>query len=462
MSCANVMKRDRTAVINPLVTCQPMGAMYAVAGIRRGLPLVHGSQGCSTFVRYSFSRHFREPSEIAVTSLHEDAAVFGGRKNLISGIGNLAVRFKPSVIGAISTCSSEIIGDDMEGFIKIAREDLKKKMGEKEAGKIKIVPISTPSFVENHFRGYDNAIKALVTNLAQDPGDANEKINMIPGMVNPGDVREIKHIMSLMGVEGIVLTDISDPFDSPLRPSATETRPFYPKGGTTVEEIADSSNSLGTISLCGYAGSGALSLEKKYDVPAAVGPIPIGVQNTDQFLRNLKKFTDLEIPDSILDERGLLIDSMADLASRYLFGRKVAIFGDPAISAGIARFVCELGMIPSVVCTGVENPEFVSEMEKVAKESDEPVDVMIGSDLRALEVRLDEDPVELMIGHSDGRLFAKHLNIPLVRVGYPVYDRAGYHRVPIVGYNGSVNLIDRITNTVFEKYYDKEHWKLQQ
>ncbi|MBI5459921.1 nitrogenase component 1 [Methanobacterium sp.] len=462
MSCANVMKRDRTAVINPLVTCQPMGAMYAVAGIRRGLPLVHGSQGCSTFVRYSFSRHFREPSEIAVTSLHEDAAVFGGRKNLISGIGNLAVRFKPSVIGAISTCSSEIIGDDMEGFIKIAREDLKKKMGEKEAGKIKIVPISTPSFVENHFRGYDNAIKALVTNLAQDPGDANEKINMIPGMVNPGDVREIKHIMSLMGVEGIVLTDISDPFDSPLRPSATETRPFYPKGGTTVEEIADSSNSLGTISLCGYAGSGALSLEKKYDVPAAVGPIPIGVQNTDQFLRNLKKFTDLEIPDSILDERGLLIDSMADLASRYLFGRKVAIFGDPAISAGIARFVCELGMIPSVVCTGVENPEFVSEMEKVAKESDEPVDVMIGSDLRALEVRLEEDPVELMIGHSDGRLFAKHLNIPLVRVGYPVYDRAGYHRVPIVGYNGSVNLIDRITNTVFEKYYDKEHWKLQQ
>lgn len=462
MSCANVMKRDRTAVINPLVTCQPMGAMYAVAGIRRGLPLVHGSQGCSTFVRYSFSRHFREPSEIAVTSLHEDAAVFGGRKNLISGIGNLARRFKPSVIGAISTCSSEIIGDDMEGFIKIAREELKQKMGEAEAEKIKIVPISTPSFVETHFKGYDNAIKALVNNLAEDPTESNGKINIIPGIVNPGDIREIKHILSLMGVEGIVLTDISDPFDSPLRPSVTETKPFYPKGGTAVEEIFDSSNSLGTISLCGYAGSGAQSLEKKFNVPAALGPIPIGVQNTDHFIRNLKKFTDLEVPDSILDERGLLIDSMADLSSRYLFGRKVAIFGDPAISAGIARFVCELGMIPSVVCTGVENPEFVSEMETVAKESDEPVDVMIGSDLRALEVRLEEDPVELMIGHSDGRLFAKQLDIPLIRVGYPVYDRVGYHRIPIVGYNGSVNLIDRITNTVFEKYYDQEHWKLQQ
>ena len=462
MSCVNVMKRDRTAVINPLVTCQPMGAMYAISGITHGLPLVHGSQGCSTFVRYSFSRHFREPSAIAVTSLHEDAAVFGGRKNLISGIINLASRFKPSVIGAISTCSSEIIGDDMEGFIKIAREELKQKMGTTEAEKIKIVPISTPSFVETHFKGYDNAIKALVNNLAEDPTHPNEKINIIPGIVNPGDIREIKHILSLMGVEGIVLTDISDPFDSPLRPSVTETKPFYPKGGTTVDEIFDSSNSLGTISLCGYAGSGAQSLEKKYNIPAAVGPIPIGVQNTDQFIRNLKKFTSLEVPDSILDERGLLIDSMADLSSRYLFGRKVAIFGDPAISAGIARFVCELGMIPSVVCTGVENPEFISEMEIVAKESDEPVDVMIGSDLRALEVRLEEDSVDLMIGHSDGRLFAKQLDIPLIRVGYPVYDRVGYHRIPIVGYNGSVNLIDRITNTVFEKYYDQEHWKLQQ
>jgi len=153
---------------------------------------------------------------------------------------------------------------------------------------------------------------------------------------------------------------------------------------------------------------------------------------------------------------------MADLVSRYLFGRKVAIFGDPAITSGIARFVCELGMTPSIVCTGVESPEFVEEMKKVAKESDEPVDVLIRSDLRDLETHLQENPVDIMIGHSDGRLFAKSLDIPLIRVGYPVYDRVGYHRVPIVGYNGGVNLIDRITNAVFEKYYDHEHWKLQQ
>jgi nitrogenase molybdenum-iron protein beta chain len=461
MSHANIIKKERNVVINPLVTCQPLGAMFAVAGIKRGLPLVHGSQGCSTFVRYSFSRHFREPSEIAVTSLHEDAAVFGGRRNLLSGIGNLAARFKPDLIGVISTCSSEIIGDDVEGFVKVAKDEMREKMGEK-AEKVEIVSISTPSFVDDHFKGYDNGISALIDNLSSDPSESNEKVNIIPGIVNPGDIRELKHIMGMMDTDAIILTDTSDTFDSPLRPSATQLKPFYPKGGTTVDEIRDVSNSLGTMSLCKYAASAATSMEKKYDVPAIVGPIPIGVQNTDEFVRNLKKFSDSEISDELLDERGLLVDSMADLSSRYLFGRRVAVYGDPDMVAGIARFVCELGMEPSVVCTGSTSKDFVEDMNNVAKESDGPVEVLLGQDLRALELKIKEDPLDLMIGNSDGRLIAQDNGIPLIRAGFPVYDRAGYHRRPIVGYNGGINLIDRITNTIMEKYYDKTHWKLQQ
>jgi nitrogenase molybdenum-iron protein beta chain len=31
-----------------------------------------------------------------------------------------------------------------------------------------------------------------------------------------------------------------------------------------------------------------------------------------------------------------------------------------------------------------------------------------------------------------------------------------------VGYRGSVNLLNRITNTVLREYYEPQHWKLQQ
>ncbi|AEG19019.1 nitrogenase component 1 [Methanobacterium paludis] len=462
MSGINVIKRERNVIINPLKTCQPLGAMFAVMGVHHGFPLVHGSQGCSTFVRYNFARHFREPAEIAVSSLHEDAAVFGGRKNISSGIKNLAVRFKPDLIGAITTCSSEIIGDDVFGFVDTTKKELK-TMSEDNKGldKIEVIPIATPSFVGNHFTGYDVGVKALVDNLAE-PGEPTEKVNIIPGIVNPGDIREIKHILELMGIEGTMLTDTSDPFDSPLRPSVTPTRPYFPKGGTTVDEIRDSANSQGTIAMCKYAGSAATSLEKQHNVPAIIETPPIGLQNTDQFLRNLKKLTDCNIPDSILDERGMLVDLIADNASRYLFDKKVAIFGDPDITTGLARFVGEIGMEPTMVCTGANSNSFPEDMEKISKETGTDIDVLFEQDMRSFEVYIKENPVDLMIGTSDGRLLSLDQGIPLIRAGFPVYDRIGYHRHPIVGYNGAMRLMELITNAVLERYYDPTHWKLQQ
>ena len=461
MSCINVMKRERSLIVNPIKTCQPLGAMFAVMGVNHGLPLVHGSQGCNTFVRYNFCRHFREPAEIAVSSLHEDAAVFGGRKNINAGIKNVALRLKPDLIGVITTCSSEIIGDDVFGFVDTTKKELQ-KMSEEEPGldKVEVIPIATPSFVGNHFTGYDVGVKSLVDNLAE-PGEPTDKVNIIPGIMNPGDIREIKHIMALMGVEGTMITDTSDPFDSPLRPSVTET-PYFAKGGTKVDEIRDSANSQGTIALCKYAGSAAESLEKQHKVPAIMETPPIGLQNTDQFLRNLQKLTDCEVPDSVLDERGMLVDMIADNAARYLFDRKVAIYGDPDIVTGIARFAGELGMQPAMVCTGANSPTFPGDMEKLSKEFGCDIDVLFEQDMRSFELYLKENHIDLMIGSSDGRLLSLEEKIPLVRAGFPVYDRIGYHRHPIVGYNGGLHLMELITNAVLEKYYEPTHWKLQQ
>ena len=59
-----------------------------------------------------------------------------------------------------------IIGDDVYGFAETARENIRKTMGE-DAQKIEVVPISTPSFVESHYKGYDNSINALVNHLAR-------------------------------------------------------------------------------------------------------------------------------------------------------------------------------------------------------------------------------------------------------------------------------------------------------
>jgi len=466
MSGINVINRERNLIINPLKTCQPLGAMYAVIGVHHGIPMVHGSQGCSSFVRYHLARHFREPVEIAVSSLHEAAAVFGGRKNINSGIKNIAIRYRPDLIGTITTCSSEIIGDDVFGFVDTTNKELKAMSEEEEKYKnidnIKIVPIPTPSFVGTHYTGYGVAVNSMIQTITEESDNENGKINIIPGLLNPGDVKELKHILDMFSIGHTMLTDVSDAFDGPLRPSK-QTTPFFPKGGVTVDEIKEASAATATVSICKYSKSGAETLQNSHGVPAIVDDLaPIGIKGTDQFLRNIQTLTDCEIPETLLDERGLLVDLMADVSARYLFDKSAVIFGDPSLATGVARLIGELGMKPKMVCTGADEKSFSEDMEIVSKETGLEIDVFQEQDMRAIEVYVKENNVDVIIGSSDARFLSYETKIPLIRFGYPVYDRVGYHSYPIVGYRGAKRLTEMITNAILEKYYEPNHWKLQQ
>ena len=68
------------------------------------------------FVRLLFAQHYKENFDIASTSLHEESAVFGGMGRVEQGVEVLACRYPElRVISIITTCSTEVIGDDIEG-----------------------------------------------------------------------------------------------------------------------------------------------------------------------------------------------------------------------------------------------------------------------------------------------------------------------------------------------------------
>jgi nitrogenase molybdenum-iron protein beta chain len=160
-------------VVNPGRICMSLGAMWAVLGVHRSIPFVQGAQGCTTYVRYTFSRIFKEPATIATASFHEDATVFGGRRNVVEGIRNLVVRYWPEVIGVVTTCSSEIIGDDMVSFLKVAKKKLSDEIGADKADAIAIVLINTPSFAGSHVEGYNRAARAFLASLATERTEPN-------------------------------------------------------------------------------------------------------------------------------------------------------------------------------------------------------------------------------------------------------------------------------------------------
>jgi nitrogenase molybdenum-iron protein beta chain len=174
----------------------------------------------------------------------------------MASIKNVIARRHPELIGVITTCLSETIGDDIDGIIREGNfEDSK------------VVPIHTPSYVGSHVTGYDNALKALVTSLSVelDSDNVNDRLDIVPGMVNPGDVLEIKQMLDSMNVSHTILSDISETLNAPLM----LPKPPFPRGGTPVGAIEDCANARGVISLCEHAGgSAAVFLKGKYGMAA--------------------------------------------------------------------------------------------------------------------------------------------------------------------------------------------------
>ncbi len=223
-------------VVNPAKACQPLGAVFASSGFEGTMPFVHGSQGCVAYYRSHLSRHFKEPASCVSSSMTEDAAVFGGLTNMIDGLANTYNLYKPAMISVSTTCMAEVIGDDLNAFIKTAREKGSVPMDYN-------IPFAhTPAFVGSHITGYDNMLKGILEymwdgkagmadKLVREP---DESVNFIGGFdpYTVGNLRELKRIFDLMGIDYTILADNSDIWDTrPTAPSACSTaapRPSRP------------------------------------------------------------------------------------------------------------------------------------------------------------------------------------------------------------------------------------------
>jgi nitrogenase molybdenum-iron protein beta chain len=425
-----------TLVINPAKICQPIGAIMAYKGIHNCMPITHGSQGCSSYLRMVLARHYREPTLAATSSFTEDSVVFGGRNNLKEAVDNVINIYHPEVLAINTTCSSETIGDDVSSFMEEIKEE------EFFDPKVRVVIASTPSYVGSHITGYDNAVKALAQSFPRKT-KPNGKLNVIPGFVDPGDLREIKRLLTMMGIPHIVFPDTTDVFDAPLTP---ESGDIYPPGGTKVQDLIDAGNSRGTVALGRTAGaSGAMVLKGKFGIPAIIGPIPIGIRNTDELVMNVSSLMGVPIPQELEYERGRLVDMMTD-AHIHFHAKSAAIFGDPDVVIGMLSLLVEMGMNPVFALTGTPDKKFAEEVRKVAPECE----AMIG-DTFLLHQKIKNHPVDMLIGNTYGKLIAKAEDIPLVRVGFPITDRANLHYFPIVGYAGAARLVEMIGNTFLER-----------
>ncbi|MBF0540313.1 MAG: nitrogenase molybdenum-iron protein subunit beta [Nitrospirae bacterium] len=429
--------------INPAKACQPLGAVFCASGFEGSMPFVQGAQGCVAYFRSHLSRHFKEPFSAISTSMTEDAAVFGGLNNMLEGLENAYTLYHPKILPVSTTCMAEVIGDDLNSFIKQAKE---KGIIPKDF----LVPFAhTPSFTGSYINGYDNMLKGILLTVTEGKrGHSNGKINIIPGFdTYTGDYREIKRLLDIMGVEYTILADVSEIFDCPN----TGEYKLYP-GGTKLADAMDSINAAATVALQKYSTLKTLDyIHKEWNQKTSVQQ-PIGIKNTDRFFDEISNLSGKPIPQEINDERGRAVDAMVD-SHPYVHGKRFALIGDPDQLLGLMSFLMEMGGIPvHIVCT-MGDKAFEEDAYRVLSENPFGAEgkVYAGMDMWHLRSLLFTDPVDFLIGNSYAKLLWRDTGTPLIRIGFPLFDRHHLHRYPLIGYQGVINLVNLIVNIVLDE-----------
>jgi len=156
-------------------------------------------------------------------------------------------RLSPKILslGYTAVQSTYLIGACMDEM-RTLRDEINETIfvGAFSEGKI-VIHANTPSFIGSHVTGFSNMTMAMVNYLSEKTGATLNQVNIIPGFVEPADMREVKRLATLMGVETICFPDTSNVLDAPQ----TGKHQFYPNGGVTTGELARTAESQATICL---------------------------------------------------------------------------------------------------------------------------------------------------------------------------------------------------------------------
>ena len=431
---AKVLHPVKPAAVNPLKMSQPLGASYAFLGMNRCMPVMHGSQGCTSFGLVLLVRHFREAIPLQTTAMNEATTIMGGMDNIEKAILNIRSRAKPDLIAICSTGLTETKGDDVHAYLQLIRKK------HPDIADTAIVYVSTPDYIGAFQDGWANAVTTMIDALAV-PVEVKRarQINILPGChLSSADIDELRDIVASFGLESIVMPDVSGSLDGHMPEDFSPTT----MGGTTLSEARALGASVVTLAVGEQMRPCAQRLFDLTGVPFEVFDRLTGLAENDRLLTCLSAISSQAIPARWRRQRSQLQDAMLD-AHFFLGGKKIAMAAEPDLLWAIGSVLHELGC--EIACAVTTTPSPLLERF--------PSETVILGDLDDLE--RGAVGCDLLLTHSHGRQAAERLNLPLYRCGLPMFDRLGAaHRLQI-GYRGTREILFEAGNLMLARMEDQ-------
>jgi len=439
---AEIHKRSKPLAVNPLKASQALGASLAFLGLRNCLPMLHGSQGCTAFGKVFFVRHFREPIPLQTTAMDQLSTVMNADDNVIEGLRVICEKSRPEIIGLPTTGLSETQGTDLRRVLKIFRER------HPQFEKVAVVPVSTPDYCGCLESGYALAVEAIIDTLVRESaihGRRRKQVNVLASsMLTPGDCEAIKEWVEAFGLRPVLLPDLGDSLDGHLVPQETSSLTL---GGTPHREIECLGEAAATLVVGRSLNRAADLLKARTGVPDYRFDHLLGLDACDAFTATLAEISGVAVPARVERQRAQLQDAMVD--SHFMTGfLRVAIAADPDLLVALGQFLAGVGAV-LISAVAPARAEVLDRMPTA--------EVQIG-DLEDMERAATaceaSGSVQLVISNSHAAATAERLGVPLLRAGYPQYDRVGGHTCAWVGYRGSRQVLFNIANLFLGNYHD--------
>lgn len=433
----------------PRTTCSLGGALAAISALSEVVPIAHTASGCAgnlaSATGYSAGNtgsSYCSGASVPVSNILETHVVFGGENRLKEEIEGTFELINAKLFVVATGCMTEIIGDDVQSVVSEFQEEDKP-----------IIYINTPSFEGDAYNGYEILLDGIFNKYLPVKEEKDKRLVNIFGVVpllDPffrGELEEIKRILEGIGLRVNTFFTPDQSFENIL--SASEAGLNIILSRTNGVKFAE-------------------KFKKKHGTPYIVTEIPVGAQDTDEFLRLIAR--ELNIPEEKVEQvikgensiyyRYLerLVDTIADGEHKYYS----AVVSNANRAVAYASFLQnELGWVVSeTIITDILDKKSKEQLELSFKNNNIQGELIFETDASIIHKKIRSNHIEnrdefysnsytplYILGSTFEKEFADKVGARKLGVSYPLYDRVIINK-GYAGYRGGLQLFEDLIGSL--------------